>query len=429
MRNLINYFIPYRYKHDKKLRSSIKVILKVDLGILVFSLLFIPLYIWVDFRSGISVLIFSIVCALCFPFLMKWKGDLSLCAHFFAFASLSVFAGHIYFSGGVHSPYFIWLLTIPPIGFLYMHTREAFIWLAIVVTTGMSFVLLPGLGVEIPNKLPSAYFPFILSFSFAMVLILFIYVVVNFQRSYRSFNHKLKLANSKLEQSNKELERFAYIASHDLKSPLRNVVSFTNLLQLSCYNQMSEEGKEYLSYIEKNSLRMHSLIEDILEFSSTSNRPIKKERVDLNEVVDQISQQIKMDDRYEDADIKAEKLPVIYADTSSIYQLFQNLIENGLKYNRNALPRVELKFDQTENEELLLSIKDNGIGISKEYKDEIFVMFKRLHTQEAYSGTGIGLAICKKIVNQYGGDIWMDSEEGQGSTFYINWPTAAAQLN
>ncbi len=230
----------------------------------------------------------------------------------------------------------------------------------------------------------------------------------------------LKDYNTKLEQSNEELERFAYIASHDLKTPLRNVVSFLSLIERKVEKYDDKDLSEFIQIANNSASQMYHLIQDVLEYSQVNNYDKKNLKVvDLNEVISSISQILQPIIKEKNCCIFADQLPVVMGDRIRLSQLFQNLIENGCKYNNSESPTVFITHQKT-NTHHIFHIKDNGIGIDEKYQSRIFEMFKRLHTYAEYEGTGIGLAICKKIVNSYEGDISIRSEAGIGSTFKIS---------
>ena len=235
-------------------------------------------------------------------------------------------------------------------------------------------------------------------------------------------NDDLKKVNEMLEQSNNELERFAYIASHDLKTPLRNIISFLSLIERRLKGNADASIKEYFTFAKSNAKQMHYLIQDVLEFSKIeSGTDIIKEKVDLNESLLLVTQNLQESMVRKNSEIFSNHLPVVEGNSVHLMQLLQNLIGNGFKYNESTQPKVEINYDQKDQKHFF-SIKDNGIGIEPEYHSQIFEMFKRLHNNGEYQGTGIGLSICKKIVDRMKGDIWVESQLGEGTTFHFTFP-------
>lgn len=235
-------------------------------------------------------------------------------------------------------------------------------------------------------------------------------------------NDNLKNFNYQLEQTNKELERFAYIASHDLKAPLRNIISFTNLIERKLANSEDNDLREYLRFVVENARQMNTLIKDVLEFSQLdSNEGYHYELTDLNESVYMAIKNLQENIAEKKAVVSVEELPQMNTSPMHIVQLLQNLIGNGLKYNESETPEIHISCVR-ERGQYKFSVRDNGIGISKEFHDQIFEMFRRLHAPSRYKGTGIGLAICHKIVQRLGGKIWLESEPGKGAVFYFTIP-------
>jgi light-regulated signal transduction histidine kinase (bacteriophytochrome) len=233
--------------------------------------------------------------------------------------------------------------------------------------------------------------------------------------------NKLKDYTQQLEQSNKELESFAYIASHDMKTPLRNIVSFLNLIERKLKGDEDKEVQEFIGLATSNARYMHCLVEDILEFSKISSNEDSFVAIDLQEVILSIITHLSGFIKEKNAVIQFENLPTIKANKVQIQQLFQNLIENGIKYNESDEPTVNIYISQNDTS-LSITFEDNGIGISETYHEQIFDMFKRLHDNTTYQGTGIGLAICKKIMEVHHGKISVTAAENQGSRFMIEFP-------
>ncbi|MFK7924418.1 MAG: ATP-binding protein [Bacteroidia bacterium] len=225
-----------------------------------------------------------------------------------------------------------------------------------------------------------------------------------------------------LEKTNEELERFAYIASHDLKTPIRNISAFLSLIERRLPPDGDPELKEFLDFAVENSKHAYTLIQDVLEYSRTASLTLNLETVSLNHLFEELKGHFSGRQIHQrTALLKWDDLPEIRGDKSQLKQLFQNLIENGFKYNKASYPEVYIQA-LLEQDSFVISIKDNGIGIREEYQAQIFGMFKRLHTLEEYPGTGIGLAICEKIVKAHGGEIWLESQEDVGTTFFIRIP-------
>lgn len=230
-----------------------------------------------------------------------------------------------------------------------------------------------------------------------------------------SLEHAVRM----LEQKNTELEQFAYAASHDLQEPLRMVTGFLSQLEKKYGNSFDDKAKQYIHFAVDGAQRMRRLILDLLEFSRVGRIQDEPEEVDMNHIINEILLLHQIEIKEKGAAIITEKLPVIYSHRSAVTQIFQNLIGNALKYSKEALP-VQIKISVQEQEKYWqFAVADNGIGIPQEYFEKIFVIFQRLHDREKYSGTGIGLAITKKIIDNMGGSIKVQSEEGSGSTFYF----------
>ncbi len=237
---------------------------------------------------------------------------------------------------------------------------------------------------------------------------------------------KLKQTLAELERSNKELEQFAYVASHDLQEPLRMVISFTQLLEKRYKGKLDKDADEFIGYVVDGAARMQEMINDLLAYSRVGTRGKPFEPINCEAIFSQAVINLKVAIEEHKAIVTHDPLPVVMADASQIVQLLQNLIGNGIKFHGEEKPRVHVSARQGGNE-LIFSVKDNGIGIAPESFDHLFQIFQRLHSRKDYPGTGIGLAICKKIVERHGGRIWIESEPGKGSTFYFTIPARGKQ--
>jgi len=231
---------------------------------------------------------------------------------------------------------------------------------------------------------------------------------------------QMSFQTTELKRSNSDLEQFAYIISHDLKAPVRNISSFMNLLVNKHGNSLNPEAREFVDYSRNGAKRMERLIDDVLSYCRIGTNLPNPTPVNLNDVVTTV--RFELSEKLKAAGgtvIIGKEMPVVNNVHSSLmYHVFQNLITNGLKFNKSEKPEVNVYWTNSLNY-YTFSVHDNGIGISKEFSDTIFQMFKRLHNENEYDGTGIGLAICKKIVEYYNGEIWFESETGKGTTFHF----------
>lgn len=233
-------------------------------------------------------------------------------------------------------------------------------------------------------------------------------------------HRELKKKALELKQSNDELEQFAYVASHDLQEPLRMVASYTQLLARRYKNQLDEDANDFIEYAVDGAQRMQQLLNDLLQFSRVGTKAKPFKPLHVMNVVDKSLRNLEKYIEENDADIKIEsELPVLAGDNLQLIQLFQNLIHNAIKFtDHNHTPRVRINAKEY-GDHWQFSVSDNGVGIDKQHEKRIFMIFQRLHNHDKYDGSGIGLAICKKIVERHEGDIWLDSIPGEGTTFYF----------
>ena len=233
---------------------------------------------------------------------------------------------------------------------------------------------------------------------------------------------KLKRTVAELKRSNTDLQQFAYVASHDLQEPLRMVASYTQLLEKRYKDKLDTDAKEFIHFAVDGALRMQRLINDLLSYSlvSTRQKPVKP--TDCNSVLAQVIANLSLTIEQNNDIITNDDLPTVMADRFQMQELFKNLVGNAIKFRSEHAPRIHISAKQNGNK-WLFSVQDNGLGIDiSRSKDKIFLIFQRLHSKEEYPGTGIGLAICKRIVEHHGGKIWFDSDVGKGSTFYFTLP-------
>jgi light-regulated signal transduction histidine kinase (bacteriophytochrome) len=232
----------------------------------------------------------------------------------------------------------------------------------------------------------------------------------------------LKAANADLERSNRDLEMFASVTSHDLQEPLHTITSYTELLAHKYKDKLDEKANTYIGYIVDETSHMHLLINDLLTYSRVGTRAKPFAPVRLDSVLDQALGSLRRSLAESHATLEREELPDVDGDDTQLGQLFQNLLANAIKFRKKETPlKIRVTAERTGNE-WVLGVHDNGIGIEARFFDRIFKIFQRLHTREAYEGSGMGLAICRKIIEHHGGRVWVESRLGEGTSFYFTIP-------
>jgi light-regulated signal transduction histidine kinase (bacteriophytochrome) len=231
----------------------------------------------------------------------------------------------------------------------------------------------------------------------------------------------LALQTQELARSNTDLERFAYVASHDLQEPLRMVSSYVQLIAKRYEGKLDPDADDFIAFTLDGIDWMQSLINALLTYSRVGTQAGKFQMTDFNQVLARVMKNLQIAVQEHNADVTYEKLPVTMADTSQMEQLFQNLVNNAIKFHGEKPPRIEISAEKKENH-WLFCVRDHGIGIDPQYSERIFEIFQRLHSRQEYAGTGIGLAVCKRIIERHGGRIWVESQLGAGAAFYFTLP-------
>jgi light-regulated signal transduction histidine kinase (bacteriophytochrome) len=234
--------------------------------------------------------------------------------------------------------------------------------------------------------------------------------------------------NDALTQSNIELERFAYIASHDLQEPLRMVASFTQLLSKKYAAELDSTAQEYIRYAVDGAQRMQQLIRDLLAYSRLGRQIIEEKPVDMAALTARVMQSLKLTIDESNADVKCFALPVVRGDAGQLFRLMQNLIANAIKYRSDKPPRISIAM-VPGSDDRTFCVRDNGIGISAEHAGRIFEVFQRVQSKVKYPGTGIGLSVCKRVVERHGGRIWFESKPGEGTTFLFSLAADRYSIN
>jgi signal transduction histidine kinase len=246
--------------------------------------------------------------------------------------------------------------------------------------------------------------------------------IARVDRLNHELEERVRARTASLERSNSDLQQFAYVASHDLKEPLRMITSYTTLLEESSREKLTSDERKFLSFAAEGARRMQALINDLLAYTQAGAQDPARAPVKLNDVLEQARYSLFESIRETGAEIVAEPLPEVEVDPLKMSLVFQNLISNAIKFHRTGeKPRIHVRSER-QGSEWRIAVRDEGIGFDQRYADKIFVAFKRLHTRGQYPGTGIGLAICKRIVEGHGGRIWAESEPDSGATFYFTLP-------
>lgn len=243
--------------------------------------------------------------------------------------------------------------------------------------------------------------------------------------SLTEMNRNLLQVSQELRRSNQQLEEFAYAASHDLKTPLRNIASFAQVFSEEFKGKLDPSGEQYLEIIQDGAVRMHRLIDDLLEYAKLGSQKVPFTRVDCNEVLAEALLSMQKEIERANARVVREPLPPVNGDREQLIRVFQNLIGNAIKFRGKPVPVVEVSCKDSDGE-FIFKVTDNGIGIDSQYREKVFEIFQRLHTPDEYPGTGVGLSICRKIIENHGGRIWVESSAGNGTTvgFSIPKPTS-----
>ncbi|GAB3668971.1 hypothetical protein GCM10028856_15150 [Halopiger thermotolerans] len=238
----------------------------------------------------------------------------------------------------------------------------------------------------------------------------------------KQYEEKLEQLVADLEESNERLEQFAYAASHDLQEPLRMVSTYLQLIERRYGDELDEEGEELFEYALDGAERMRSMIDGLLQYSRIETMGGEFEPVDLETVFDDVREDLRVQIEESGAEITVDRLPRVKGDADQLRQLFQNLLSNAIKYSGEEAPQVRVSAERN-GEAWVVSVTDHGIGIDPDDQEQIFEVFEGLHGDGDYAGTGIGLAVCERIVERHDGEIWVDSEPGDGSTFSFTLPT------
>lgn len=414
MEKIIFYFSSKDANKDAVYLSQERTLIIFLLSSLFLSLASIPLYIYLNIKVLLNLVYLLLVVSSLLLVYFKWSRNLKIASFLFvSFFLIHLFLNIIY-TGGINSSLIIWITLVPILAIildikLILHTIIGCISILI------SLFVFDYLGLVFTDPMVGklkTYYTFFNRINFMVVIVLIIF----------NYDKKKKSDHEKLKKSNIELEQFAYIASHDMKAPLRNIMSFAQLLQRKVKGKIDEKDEKYFDHILRNGHQMNELIQGILDMSRIEKQEtLILNKTDLNEVLAKVKSNISTDLEAKNVILEAEELSVILANEAQIIQLFQNLIENAIKYNRSETPKIVIS-ERQDGKFLNLYFSDNGIGIAPQYFDKVFEMFKRLHSGYEFTGTGIGLAICKKIALRHKGDLIVEQSSDAGTTFKMSLP-------
>ena len=416
MNKIIQYFLSTTDLIEEEDFNKAKILIGALLFTSLLNVIGFPILFYITDIYMSAVCMLSFIFGLVNLFYFKYTNNYERSITLFAFNGLVFMYGITFFTGGLVSPFIIWLVFFPAISILLDNRGQ----LKIISLAVIILIILLGIihfcNIPIPSSITKETTLLFILANLLSIGGFITWMMLEYDNNNKEFNQKL-------QESNKELERFAYIASHDLKSPLRNITSFAQLLKIRARKKLSDNEKEYLQFIEDNARKMNALVQSILEFSQIDKIGEKyQEAVDLNKVVGAATMNLEALIKEKNALIETQMLPMVQGNETQMLQLFQNLIENGIKYNTSDQPIIMIKTDRDWNKNLLF-FADNGIGISEEYHEKVFEMFKRLHGEEKYKGTGIGLALCKKIATKHNGDLTIEASTEKGTVFKLSLPT------
>ncbi len=374
--------------------------------------------------------------------ILKLTQSLEITGNFIAAGWFLVLVPAILKTGGLYSDNMLWLALAPAIAVLFSERRWGFVWAGVLTVFSLVLLVLHlqddmAFKEQLMRFTPGYYF---LSFTlFFAVLLGIVYIfetgqaliidklqeqkdlLAKHQMHIKKQMDELRAAQRKIEETNKQLEQFAYAASHDLKEPLRMIGMYTQLIERQLQGQLTDDTKEFMRYVREGVGRMQRMLDDLLQYSRTGRHSDMQEN-DLNELLFVVLSNLTVAMKESGAAISSNLLPVVHGSTTELIQLFQNLLSNALKFRKPGVaPEIRITASE-EGGHYLFAVSDNGIGIPEGQQSRVFDIFERLHAQSDYEGSGIGLATVRKIVANLGGKIWVQSKEGEGTTFYFTIP-------
>lgn len=417
MDKFIAYFLPKQIERENKyIQTKVRYLIFCLIGICGACMFSSPIfYLYKSYQLVILTLIMLSI-GIGLMFYLKHSSQIITISFLFGTLGAIYIAAMVYYTGGVDSSFIIWVITLPIVAtFIALRVGLIYYTTILAIVIYISFLILEQQGVQTPSLVPTDQYQTYHVINQILIMITVVAILIFYYYENQSYNQQL-------EESNENLERFASVASHDMKAPLRNIVSFSQLLKRKLKKTGNQDALEYLGFIEQNGKQMSELIQGILDFSKIQTETdIEWDEVDLNEVIANVALQLKTEINHKNAIVDCHEMPTIQANQLQITQVFLNLVSNGLKYNKSETPTVKIRCQQ-ESKQFEFFVEDNGIGIKEAYFDKIFEMFQRLNSTADFQGTGIGLAICKKIAVLHGGDLSVLKSSPTGTTFRFSLP-------
>jgi signal transduction histidine kinase len=438
----VERLIPDSLKSDTYAYRKAKVLTYVHLTLVVLgSILWFmqqnvlkndPVPLWICVVWGISLIV-----------LFKKIANFVVAGNLIAAALATPIALFVPETGGLHSDNLLWLIIAPLVALLFGNRKSGVVWLVLLLifTTYLwqhdaefqYTKLNPAVG-NADYYFISYFFLFAAIFFIVMIFESGQLLIIKMLQEQKAIlksqseqinkkNRELQVIENRLNESMRELENFAFAASHDLKEPLRMIGMYTQLLKKRIGGQLEGSNAEFMGYVTDGVGRMQVLLDDLLKYSRLGKEEQDIRNVDLNNTLFLVVHNLTAAMKETDAAIIVTPLPTILASSVEMTQLFQNLIANAVKFRRkDASPMIEIRVNDFSQTEYHFMVADNGIGIPEHHRDRVFNIFERLNSRTDYEGSGIGLATCKKIVKNAGGDIWLESTEGVGTTFFFTLP-------
>ncbi|MEY4903220.1 MAG: hypothetical protein RLZZ292_1035 [Bacteroidota bacterium] len=425
---------PLRYRKAKILTYSHLFLIFMAVSLAVTDYFFTP--------ENHTPIIFGAILLIGLLFIFKHCGSLVISGNLLACVNAFVMGWDIPLESGLHSDNLLWMIFCPIFAMLLAGRRSGYFWIVALslFTTFLYSYQITHPEADWQSRLhvsPTYYYISYLSLFLIIFGVVVIFesgqsLIIQLLRDNKKQlelqqteivrrSQELEAIENKLRNTNLELENFAYAASHDLKEPLRMIGMYTQLIQRRIKGQLDENTTEYMYYVTDGVSRMQTLLDDLLNYSRLGKKGVVKS-MDLNDTLFVVMNNLAATIKETQATIVVDHLPTVVGNSTEMIQLFQNLIANSIKFRqKESTPIIEITHTE-KDETITFAFKDNGIGIKSDFHEKVFNIFERLHSHSDYEGTGIGLATCKKIVVNHGGQIWVNSEEGAGATFHFTIP-------